>query len=120
MTDQFRPQADHTHQSWDRLSCFRPAAPSLRACHQAALCNALLSDSARSVLLRSEFENVSKRRILLITIKASRQAGLTGLKGGMIRKVVVNKTRSSLEGALNGIRQNLEGSTELSAATASR
>ncbi len=56
----------------------------------------------------------------LITIKASRQAGLTGLKGGMIRKVVVNKTRSSLEGALNGIRKNLEGSTELSLARASR
>ena len=56
----------------------------------------------------------------LITIKASRQAGLTGFKGGMIRKVVVNNTRSSLEGALNSIRQNLENSTELSPATDSR
>ena len=50
----------------------------------------------------------------LISIKASRQAGLTGLKGGVIRKVVVNKTRSSLEQALSSIRQNLESSTELS------
>jgi hypothetical protein len=56
----------------------------------------------------------------LITVKASRQAGLTGLKGGMIRKVVVNKTRSSLEGALNSIRQSLEGSSEMSLARASR
>jgi hypothetical protein len=51
----------------------------------------------------------------LITIKASRQAGLTGLKGGMLRKVVVSKTRSSLEGALNSIRQNLENSNETAA-----
>jgi hypothetical protein len=51
----------------------------------------------------------------LITIKASRQAGLTGFKGGVIRKVVVSKTRSSLEGALNSIRQNLENSNETAA-----
>jgi hypothetical protein len=51
----------------------------------------------------------------LITIKASRQAGLTGFKGGMIRKVVVSKTRSSLEGALNSIKQNLENSNETAA-----
>jgi hypothetical protein len=56
----------------------------------------------------------------LITVKTSRQAGLTGLKGGMIRKVAVNKTRSSLEGALNSIRQSLEGSSEMSLARASR
>jgi hypothetical protein len=56
----------------------------------------------------------------LITIKASRQAGLTGLKGSVLRKVVVNKTRSSLEGALNSIRQNLESSTELSRARDNR
>jgi len=51
----------------------------------------------------------------LITIKASRQAGLTGLKGGMLRKVVVSRTRSSLQGALNSIRQNLENSSETAA-----
>ncbi|MBS1842061.1 MAG: hypothetical protein JST77_14565, partial [Acidobacteria bacterium] len=44
----------------------------------------------------------------LITIKASRQAGLTGLKGGIIRKVAVGKTRSSLEQALNSIAKTLE------------
>ena len=44
----------------------------------------------------------------LITIKASRQAGLTGFKGGIIRRAAVGKTRSSLERALNGIRNTLE------------
>lgn len=48
----------------------------------------------------------------LITVKASRQAGLTGLKGGVIRKVAVSKTRSSLERALNSIKQNLERPVE--------
>src|SRR5690348_15284073 len=49
----------------------------------------------------------------LITIKASRQAGLTGVKGGLLRTIAVDKTRSSLEKALNSIRENLEHGTEL-------
>jgi hypothetical protein len=44
----------------------------------------------------------------LITLKGSQQAGLTGLKGGIVRKVAVGKTRSSLEKALASIKQNLE------------
>jgi hypothetical protein len=44
----------------------------------------------------------------LITVKASQQAGLTGLKGGMLRKVAVGKTRSSLEHTLTAIKQRLE------------
>jgi hypothetical protein len=47
----------------------------------------------------------------LITVKGSRQAGLTGVKGGLLRKVVVNRTRESLERALNSIRENLEHRT---------
>jgi|SRR6202050_3289782 len=46
--------------------------------------------------------------IYLITIKGSQQAGLTGLKGGIVRKVAVDKTRSSLEKALAAIKQKLE------------
>jgi len=49
----------------------------------------------------------------LITVKASRQAGLTGVKGGLVRSVAVSKTRSSMENALNSIRENLEHRTEL-------
>lgn len=44
----------------------------------------------------------------LITMKGSQQAGLTGLKGGIVRKVAVGKTRSSLEKALASIKQRLE------------
>jgi hypothetical protein len=44
----------------------------------------------------------------LITVKASQQAGLTGLKGGILRKVAVGKTRSSLEHSLTAIKQRVE------------
>jgi hypothetical protein len=46
--------------------------------------------------------------IYLITMKGSQQAGLTGFKGGIVRKVAVDKTRSSLEKALAAIKQMLE------------
>jgi len=48
----------------------------------------------------------------LITLKGSQQAGLTGLKGGIVRKVAVDKTRSSLEKALASIKQKLESETQ--------
>jgi hypothetical protein len=44
----------------------------------------------------------------LITLKGSQQAGLTGFKGGIVRKVAVDKTRGSLEKALASIKQQLE------------
>lgn len=44
----------------------------------------------------------------LITLKGSKQAGLTGLKGGIVRSVAVGKTRSSLERVLVTIKQRLE------------
>lgn len=49
--------------------------------------------------------------IYLITLKGSQQAGLTGLKGGIVRKVAVDKTRSSLERALGVIKEKLESPT---------
>jgi len=48
----------------------------------------------------------------LISLKGSQQAGLTGLKGGIVRKVAVGKTRSSLEKALASIKQKLESQTQ--------
>jgi hypothetical protein len=51
------------------------------------------------------------RGFYLITLKGSQQAGLTGLKGGIVRKVAVDKTRSSLERALAAIKQKLESRT---------
>jgi len=47
----------------------------------------------------------------LITLKGSQQAGLTGLKGSIVRKVAVDRTRSSLERALGAIKQKLEDRT---------
>jgi hypothetical protein len=44
----------------------------------------------------------------LITVKGSRQAGLTGMKGGLVRKVATTKTRESLQRGLNNIREKLE------------
>ena len=48
----------------------------------------------------------------LITLKGSQQAGLTGFKGSIVRKVAVDKTRSSLERALASIKQKLENQTQ--------
>jgi hypothetical protein len=44
----------------------------------------------------------------LMTVKASQQAGLTGFKGTILRKVAVGKTRSSLERTLAAIQQRLQ------------
>jgi hypothetical protein len=57
-------------------------------------------------------ERPKQRGFYLITLKGSLQAGLTGLKGSIVRKVAVDKTRSSLERALAAIKQNLEAETE--------
>ena len=46
----------------------------------------------------------------LLTLKGSQQEGLTGVKGSVLRKVVVDKTRRSLEGALVSIKRTVEGS----------
>ena len=53
-------------------------------------------------------KNAQRRGFYLITLKGSKQAGLTGLKGSIVRKVAVNKTRSSMERALVTIKQKLE------------
>ena len=47
----------------------------------------------------------------LLTIKGSQQGGLTGLKGSILRKVVVDKTRNSLERALASIKRTVERSS---------
>lgn len=44
----------------------------------------------------------------LLTLKGSEQDGLTGLKGSIVRRVVVDKTRSSLEKALGAIKDAIE------------
>jgi hypothetical protein len=49
-----------------------------------------------------------RKGFFLITLKGSKQAGLTGLKGGFVRKVAVDKTRSSLERGLAALKRELE------------
>ena len=44
----------------------------------------------------------------LVTLKGSQQAGLTGPKGSVVRKVAVDKTRSSLEKSLVAIKTQLD------------
>jgi hypothetical protein len=56
----------------------------------------------------NDSEPPAKPGFYLITLKGSQQAGLTGLKGGIVRKVAVDKTRSSLERALASIKEKLE------------
>jgi len=46
----------------------------------------------------------------LLTLKGSEQEGLTGPKGSILRKIVVDKTRSALERALASIKQDVEQS----------
>jgi hypothetical protein len=50
----------------------------------------------------------NEKGFYLLTVKGSQQAGLTGLKGSVVRSVAVSKTRSSLESTLNAIKQKLE------------
>jgi hypothetical protein len=46
----------------------------------------------------------------LLTLKGSEQDGLTGFKGSILRQVVVDKTRESLETALASIKRTIEQS----------
>jgi hypothetical protein len=64
-----------------------------------------------TVCIRDE-EDQKRPRMYLITLKGSQQAGLTGFKGSIVRKVAVDKTRSSLEKALASIKQRLESQTD--------
>jgi hypothetical protein len=63
-----------------------------------------------TVCVRDDEEK--QQGMFLITLKGSQQAGLTGLKGGIVRKVAVDKTRSSLERALAATKVSLERPTK--------
>ncbi|HET9830671.1 MAG TPA: hypothetical protein VFP91_03140 [Vicinamibacterales bacterium] len=44
----------------------------------------------------------------LLTLKSSEQDGLTGVRGSVLRKIVANKSRASLEAGLMSIKRALE------------
>jgi hypothetical protein len=62
-----------------------------------------------TVCVRDDEEK--QQGMFLITLKRSQQAGLTGLKGSIVRKVAVDKTRSSFERALGATKVALERPT---------
>jgi hypothetical protein len=53
---------------------------------------------------------VAPHGFYLLTLKGSEQEGLTGVKGSLLRKVAVDKTRASLESALASIKRSVEQS----------
>jgi hypothetical protein len=57
-------------------------------------------------------ETTAKSGFYLITVKGSQQAGLTGFKGGIVRHVALDKTRSALQRSLAVIKQKLEGQSD--------
>jgi hypothetical protein len=62
----------------------------------------------------SDTAQADRRGFYLLTLKGSEQEGLTGAKGSILRKVVVDKTRSSLESALAAIKRSVEQPAPLS------
>jgi hypothetical protein len=52
----------------------------------------------------------ARRGFYLLTLKGSAQEGLTGFKGSILRKVVVDKTRASVESSLGSIKRAVEQS----------
>jgi hypothetical protein len=55
----------------------------------------------------------NKPGFYLVTLKASRQEGVTGFTGSLIRRIVVSRARTALDGSLTRIKQALEGSQSL-------
>ena len=60
--------------------------------------------------MRRRWAATPSRGFYLLTLKGSQQEGLTGIKGSIVRKMVVDKTRSSLETALASIKSTVEQS----------
>ena len=54
----------------------------------------------------------AKKGFFLITVKESRQEGLTGLRGAILRKVAVSRTRSWLEASLTHVKRILESNQD--------
>jgi len=67
-----------------------------------------LQSSALDVTVCVDDAGDAGRGFYLLTIKGSQQEGLTGVKGAILRKVVVDRTRHSLETALAAIKRTVE------------
>jgi len=56
----------------------------------------------------SQKADSQKNGFYLVKVEASEQAGLTGMKGSIVRRVAVGKTVSSLQSSLTAIKGALE------------
>ncbi len=61
-----------------------------------------------SVCVRDQRVPQGQPGCYLMSLKASKQAGLTGILGGIMRRVITTKTRSGAEESLAGIKKELE------------
>ena len=61
-----------------------------------------------SVCVRDQRVPPGQPGCYLMSLKASKQAGLTGIMGGIMRRVITTKTRSGAQGSLAGIKKELE------------
>ena len=62
----------------------------------------------RAFVFPCEQPRSGRRPRLLVTLKASTQAGLTGFRGSLLRRIVVGRTRAAQERALTGVKAVLE------------
>jgi hypothetical protein len=61
-----------------------------------------------SVCVRDQRVAPGQPGCYLMSLKASKQAGLTGILGGIMRRVITSKSRSGAEESLAGIKKELE------------
>lgn len=64
-----------------------------------------------SVCIRDARMPANQPGFFLVSLKGSRQAGLTGFKGSLLRRIVTSKTRTAQAGALDILKQAIERGT---------
>lgn len=89
-----------------------PAAPAYAVAVKQLYASHYFESALDLTVCVRDTQSANQSGFYLITLKGSQQAGLTGFKGGIVRKVAVDKTRSSLEKALASIKQTLESQSK--------
>ena len=88
----------------------RPADPIACAiAEKAALFEPLFPDGAGPLHLRPRGDDPKQPGFYLIKALGSEQAGLTGVKGSIVRKAAVDRAVANLQKGLMRIRETLEG-----------
>ena len=58
--------------------------------------------------MRCHRDNAGEEGFYLVTLKASEQAGLTGVRGSLLRRIIVGRTRAAQERELTRIKLVME------------